>query len=147
MRSDCGHRNANGSVPPRHTAINWTGSVCYEKPSDWLFNVPVYSLYEHRRCLLIGLQILSDEVLAWLFCLQRGANDLHVVQLMPLPPITSCFIKIQNGLLFWYRLTQVVLEKRPLNCYCCCCFVLFSFSALDTVVWAMVLGSSESGGT
>jgi len=33
-------------------------------------------------------------------CLERGANDLHIVQLMPLPPhhlIISCFIKIQNG--------------------------------------------------
>jgi len=29
-------------------------------------------------------------------------------------PFISCFIKIQNGLPFWCRLTQVVLEKRPL---------------------------------
>jgi len=28
--------------------------------------------------------------------------------------INSCFIKIQNGLPFWCRLTRVVLEKRPL---------------------------------
>jgi len=38
-------------------------------------------------------------------------------------PVISCFIKIQNGLPFWYRITQVVLKKRPLNgcsstCYC-----------------------------
>ena len=26
-------------------------------------------------------------------------------------PIISCFVKIQNGLPFWCRLTQVVLEK------------------------------------
>jgi len=32
-------------------------------------------------------------------------------------PIFSCFIKIQNGLPFWYRLTQVVLEKKALNRY------------------------------
>jgi len=44
-------------------------------------------------------------------CLVQSANDLHVVQLMPLPPIISCFIKIQNGLLFSCWLTQVVLEK------------------------------------
>jgi len=31
------------------------------------------------------------------------------------PPIISCSSKIQNGLPFWCRLTQVVLEKRPLN--------------------------------
>jgi len=38
-----------------------------------------------------------------------------MVQLMPLPSIISCFIKIQNGLPFWCKLTEVVLEKRPLN--------------------------------
>jgi len=30
-------------------------------------------------------------------------------------PIISCSSKIQNGLPFWCRLTQVVIEKRPLN--------------------------------
>jgi len=30
-------------------------------------------------------------------------------------PIISCSSKIQNGLPFWCQLTQVVLEKRPLN--------------------------------
>ena len=40
-----------------------------------------------------------------------------------LPPVTSCFSKIQNGLPFWCQLTQVVLEKRPLNlCVCVCVF-------------------------
>ena len=54
-------------------------------------------------------------------CLKCGANDLHMVQLMPLPLIISCFGKIQNGLPFWCWLTQVVLEKRPLNvCVCVC---------------------------
>jgi len=33
-------------------------------------------------------------------CLERGANDLHMDQLMPLPPIISWFIKIQIGLTF-----------------------------------------------
>jgi len=32
--------------------------------------------------------------------LERGANDLHMVQLMPMPPIISCFIKIENGSAF-----------------------------------------------
>jgi len=44
-------------------------------------------------------------------CLERGANDLYMVQLIPLPPIISCCSKIQNGLPLWYWLTQVVLEK------------------------------------
>jgi len=44
-------------------------------------------------------------------CLKRGENKLHMVQLMPLPPIISCFIKIQNGLPFWCQLT----EEKPLK--------------------------------
>jgi len=30
-------------------------------------------------------------------CLERGANDLYLVQLMLLHRIISCFIKTQNG--------------------------------------------------
>ena len=33
-------------------------------------------------------------------CLEQGANELHMVQLMPMPPIFSCFIKIQIVLTF-----------------------------------------------
>jgi len=33
-------------------------------------------------------------------CLERGGNGLHMVQMMPLPPIISFFIKIQNGSAF-----------------------------------------------
>ena len=32
-------------------------------------------------------------------CLERGA-DLHMAQLMPLPPTVSCFSKIQIGFIF-----------------------------------------------
>jgi len=42
-----------------------------------------------------------------------------IAQLMPLPLTVSCFSKIQIGFPFWYRLTRVVLDKRPLNgCVC-----------------------------
>jgi len=44
-------------------------------------------------------------------CLEQGANYLHMVLLIPLPPIISCYIKIQNGLPLWCQLTQVVLKK------------------------------------
>ena len=53
-------------------------------------------------------------------CLERGAV-LHMAQLMPLPLTVSCSSKIQIGFTFLvpaypaYWLTQVVLEKRPLN--------------------------------
>ena len=51
-------------------------------------------------------------------CLQQGSECLHMVQLMPLHPITLSSLasfKSRFVLPFWYRLTQVVLEKRPLN--------------------------------
>ena len=63
----------------------------------------------------------SDWVRAWLsvwsvlqmICIWSSWCHCH--------PIISCFSKIQNGLPFWCRLTQVVLEKRPLNvCVCVC---------------------------
>jgi len=50
-------------------------------------------------------------------CLERGADSLRMVQVMPLPsknPVIFSPISFQNGLPFWYRLTKVVLEKRPL---------------------------------
>jgi len=61
---------------------------------------------EHSAC-----KNLSGEVLAWLcvwselqmICIWSSWCHCH--------PIISCFIKIQNGLSFWCRLTQVVLEK------------------------------------
>ena len=49
-------------------------------------------------------------------CLERGAHCLHVVQLVPLPsPSSLTSFKSRLVLPFWYRLTQVVLERRPLN--------------------------------
>ena len=56
---------------------------------------------------------LSGEVLAWLSVWSevQMIYDLHVAQLMPLPPHISCSSKIQNCLSFWCQLTQVVLEK------------------------------------
>jgi len=53
-------------------------------------------------------------------CLERGADCLHTVQLIPLPSqnlIVTCLVEIQARLVlpFWYWLTQVVLRKKPLN--------------------------------
>ena len=51
-------------------------------------------------------------------CLERGADCLHVVQLMPLhlqTPSSLASFKSRLILPFWYRLTQDVLAKRPLN--------------------------------
>jgi len=51
-------------------------------------------------------------------CLGRGASCLHVVQLMPLHPKTPLSLasfKSRLVLPFWYRLTELMLEKRLLN--------------------------------
>ena len=71
--------------------------------------------------------------------LERGANDLHMVQLMPLPPVSSCFIKMQNGLPFWCWLTQVVLEKRLLNGCSSSVVVVRTFYAGSFVLLGLLL--------
>ena len=51
-------------------------------------------------------------------CLERGADCLHMVQLLPVHPkipASLASFKFRLVLPFWYQLTQVVLEKRPLN--------------------------------
>ena len=51
-------------------------------------------------------------------CLERGADCLFMVQLMSLHPKTPSSLasfKSRLVLPFWYRLTQVVMEKRTLN--------------------------------
>jgi len=48
------------------------------------------------------------------------SQDLHMVQLMPLPLTISCFSKSRLVLPFWYRFTWVVPDKGPLNG--CCIF-------------------------
>ena len=51
-------------------------------------------------------------------CLEHGADCSHMVQLMPLQSQTpSFFASFESRLVlpFWYWLTQVVLEMRPLN--------------------------------
>jgi len=36
-------------------------------------------------------------------------------------PVISRFMKIQNGLPFWYHYARVILEKRASDeCRCCC---------------------------
>ena len=50
-------------------------------------------------------------------CLDWGADCLHMVQLMPLQPKSSSLASFKPRMVlpFWYWLTQVVPEKRPLN--------------------------------
>jgi len=47
-------------------------------------------------------------------CLERSADCLHMVQLMPVHPKTqSSLASFKSRLFLWYRRTQVVLEKSP----------------------------------
>jgi len=84
--------------------------------------------------LLVGCQeehLACKKIQYWgagvVICLEWDANDLHMIQLMPLPPIISCLLKSRMFQLFWYLFTQVVLEKRPLNqCLSVCLSILLS---------------------
>jgi len=60
---------------------------------------------------------LSSEALAWLSCLERGA-DLHMAQLMPLPLTVSCFSKIQIGSTFLVLAHQGSPRQRAVKCVC-----------------------------
>ena len=72
---------------------------------------------------------LSGGVLAWL-------SVWSEVQICIWPSWCHCYslslapVKSRLVLHFWYRLTQVVLEKRPLNGCCCCCWT----QCIDTTV-------------
>jgi len=50
--------------------------------------------------------------------LERGVDRLHMVQLMPLHPkipASLASFKSRLGLPFWYRHTQVALEKKAVK--------------------------------
>ena len=72
-------------------------------------------------------------------CLEQGA-DLHMAQLMPLPLTVSCFSKIQITFTFWYRLTGVVPDKRPLNK--CVYLVWFHYCQCDVGLIRKVISFS-----
>jgi len=63
-------------------------------------------------------------------CLEQGA-DLHMAQLMPLPPTVSCFNKIQSGFTFLVLAHPGSPGKGPLNggvCVCNSCQKLTDFN-------------------
>jgi len=71
---------------------------------------------EHPAC-----KKLSDEMLAWLSVWIEVQTICVWSRRCHCQAIIPCFMKIQIGLTFlvWYWLTQVVLEKRPLNTRMC----------------------------
>ena len=52
-------------------------------------------------------------------CLERGA-DLHIAQLMPLPPTVSCFSKIQIGFTFLVAAHLGSPGQRAVKRVCVC---------------------------
>jgi len=59
-------------------------------------------------------------------CLERGA-DLHMAQLMPLPPTVSCFSKIQTGFTFLLPAHPGSPGRRAVKRVCVCvCRKIFS---------------------
>jgi len=72
--------------------------------------------------------------------LERGADCLHMVQLMPLHPKTPSSLasfKSRLILLFWYRLTRVVLDKGPLNLWLLhCSLMLLLVQSLVTILYS-----------
>ena len=93
--------------------INWRIFMLCNTCNYWLPSVL-------RRCWL-GVRKSIRPVKGGVYvviCLKRGADCLHMVQMMPLHPKTPSYLasfKSRLVLPFWYRLTQVVLEMRPLN--------------------------------
>ena len=108
---------------PQRAVVTWS-----------LLTVECYTVVMLLTFIRIIISIPSPLKTEWwgagvVICLERGA-DLHMAQLMPLLLTVSFFSKIQIGLPFWYRLTQVVPEKEPLNgCVCVCVYV--------NILWTM----------
>jgi len=67
-----------------------------------------------RKCIW-PVKKLSGDVLVWLSVWSEVQMIYIWSSWCHCHPIISCSSKIQNGLPFWCRLTQVVLEKRPFN--------------------------------
>ena len=78
--------------------------ICENKVSISLYNVIILCCHHCFDTVGLasgrasGLQKIEWSRAGVVICLQLGANDLYMVQLMPLSPIISCFIKIEIGL-------------------------------------------------
>jgi len=78
-------------------------------------------------------------VAGMVICLERGA-DLHMTQLMPLPPIVSCFNKIEIGFTFLVPADPGSPVQRAVKRVCVCVCVVSE----TCMVWA-VLRKEEMG--
>ena len=92
---DLGPHLIHGSFGPPNSTTQMACSTVFSTGNGYLafsaLTLLVGRQEGHPAC-----KKLSGGVLAWLSCLERGA-DLHTAQLMPLPLTVSCFGKIPIG--------------------------------------------------
>jgi len=85
-----------------------------------------YSVFVFSALTLFGIGREHPAHGDWLMKCWRGylsAVSAHMVQLLLLPLHHSCFI--QNGLLFWNQLTQVLLEKEAIIKWVFVCLAVY----------------------
>ena len=70
-------------------------------------------------------------------CLERGA-DLHIAQLVLLPPTVSCFRKIQIGFTFLVPAHLGRPGQRAVKRVCVCSTVRWFVMAISTLVWRLI---------
>ena len=105
-----------------------------------------------RHCFGIRKSIWPVKIEQWdvvVICLERGADCLHIVQLMPLHPKTPsplASFKSRLVLPFWYWLIEVVLEKRPLNRCSSCCSLNNCHKYEDRVSVCLTAGHTRGDG-
>jgi len=107
----------------RHTQDTQHESTMPQQPTEWTAEAHKDHKYANIPSVLwhcwLGIRkSIRPAKIQLVICLKRGADCLHVVQLMPLHPQTPANIasfQSRLALPFWYRLTQVFSEKRSLN--------------------------------
>jgi len=109
------------SIGPVCVSLSWNAHCVSYSCFNLIFDIALQLLlltWFYRILLVLQLGNNAFSALTLLIGQQEGyarCKWILYCQLMPLPPIISCFIKILNGLPFWCQLIQVVLKKRPLN--------------------------------
>ena len=109
-------------------SIIWLGdNVGFQQYAAWHFSACVSTIFcaFSALTLLVGRQEghPACKKLEWWFagvviCLERGA-DLHMPSWCHCHSLSLAPVKSRLVLPFWYRLTRVVPDKRPLNrCVC-----------------------------
>jgi len=97
---------------------HWTTAVCLFSTQFWK-----YLLFFDTFGWASGRASIQPVKIEWwdagvVICLEQGAGDLHMVQLMPLPPVISYCIKIRHFTIFGSETNRVKLDGDVMI-YCC----------------------------